>query len=49
MAPREFYEGQTARLIADDMRAHNGLITLEDLKNYVAKERVPLRTTYRGL
>src|ERR671918_786629 len=30
------------------MRAHDGLITLEDLKNYVAKERVPLRTTYRG-
>jgi gamma-glutamyltranspeptidase/glutathione hydrolase len=45
---REFYEGRTARLIADDMRAHNGLITLEDLKGYVAKERVPLRTTYRG-
>jgi gamma-glutamyltranspeptidase/glutathione hydrolase len=46
--PREFYEGRTARLIADDMRAHNGLMTLEDLKGYVAKERVPLRTTYRG-
>ncbi|MFL6336242.1 MAG: gamma-glutamyltransferase [Pyrinomonadaceae bacterium] len=46
--PREFYEGRTARLIADDMRAHDGLVTLEDLKNYVAKERVPLRTTYRG-
>src|ERR1043166_7056237 len=29
---REFYEGQTARLIADDMRAHGGLITLEDMK-----------------
>ena len=46
--PREFYEGRTARLIAEDMRAHDGLITLEDLKGYVAKERVPLRTTYRG-
>src|SRR5215207_1556931 len=46
--PREFYEGRTARLIAEDMRAHDGLITLEDLKNYVAKERVPLRATYRG-
>ncbi|HWS86988.1 MAG TPA: gamma-glutamyltransferase [Pyrinomonadaceae bacterium] len=46
--PREFYEGRTARLIAEDMRAHDGLITLEDLKNYVAKERAPLRTTYRG-
>jgi gamma-glutamyltranspeptidase/glutathione hydrolase len=45
---REFYEGETARLIAKDMRAHNGLITLEDLKNYQPKERVPLRGTYRG-
>jgi gamma-glutamyltranspeptidase/glutathione hydrolase len=46
--PREFYEGRTARLIADDMRANRGLITLEDLKNYVAKEREPVRSTYRG-
>ncbi len=46
--PREFYEGRTARLIADDMRRNGGLITFEDMKNYVAKERVPLRTTYRG-
>ncbi|HZT60228.1 MAG TPA: gamma-glutamyltransferase, partial [Pyrinomonadaceae bacterium] len=45
---REFYEGQTARLIAEDMKAHGGLITLDDMKNYVAKERVPLRGTYRG-
>ncbi|MDQ3323141.1 MAG: gamma-glutamyltransferase, partial [Acidobacteriota bacterium] len=45
---REFYEGETARLIAADMRANNGLITLEDLKNYQAKERAPLRGTYRG-
>jgi gamma-glutamyltranspeptidase/glutathione hydrolase len=45
---REFYEGRTARLIADDMRAHGGLVTLEDMKGYVAKEREPLRSTYRG-
>ncbi|MGI8656111.1 MAG: gamma-glutamyltransferase [Pyrinomonadaceae bacterium] len=45
---REFYEGETARLIVADMKRHNGLMTLEDLKNYVAKERVPLRSTYRG-
>ena len=43
-----FYEGETARLIADDMKAHGGLITLEDLKSYQPKERVPLRGTYRG-
>jgi gamma-glutamyltranspeptidase/glutathione hydrolase len=48
LGAREFYEGQTARLIAADMRAHDGLMTLEDLKGYVAKEREPLRGTYRG-
>ncbi len=45
---KEFYTGETARLIAADMKANNGLITLEDLKNYVTKERVPVRGTYRG-
>jgi len=45
---KEFYTGETARLIAEDMRANNGLMTLEDLKNYQAKERTPLRGTYRG-
>lgn len=45
---REFYEGQTARLLADDMRRNNGLITVEDLRAYEAKERVPVRGTYRG-
>ena len=46
--PNEFYEGQTARLIVQDMKRHNGLITMADLHNYVAKEREPLRSTYRG-
>ncbi len=45
---REFYEGMTARLIAADMKRHNGLITLADLKGYVARERQPVRGTYRG-
>ncbi len=43
-----FYEGKTAQMIADDMKANNGLITLEDLKNYQVKERVPVKGTYRG-
>lgn len=46
--PREFYEGHTAQLIADDMKAHHGLITLEDLKNYKAVERKPVKGIYRG-
>lgn len=44
----EFYTGKTAELIAADMKANNGLITLQDLKNYKAKERQPLRGNYRG-
>jgi len=46
--PNEFYEGQTARLIAADMKRNNGLMTLDDLRGYVAKEREPLRGNYRG-
>jgi len=46
--PREFYTGKTAELIAADMKANGGLITLEDLKNYKAIERKPLVGTYRG-
>jgi gamma-glutamyltranspeptidase/glutathione hydrolase len=46
--PNEFYEGQTARMIADDMQRHNGLITMVDMRGYVAKERAPLRGNYRG-
>lgn len=45
---REFYTGRTARLIAADMKRHSGLMTLDDLRGYVAKERAPLRGSYRG-
>jgi gamma-glutamyltranspeptidase / glutathione hydrolase len=46
--PNEFYEGQTARMIVDDMKQHKGLITMEDMRGYVAKERETLRGNYRG-
>jgi gamma-glutamyltranspeptidase/glutathione hydrolase len=46
--PSEFYEGRTAQDIASDMREHRGLITLDDLKNYKAIVRQPLKGTYRG-
>jgi gamma-glutamyltranspeptidase / glutathione hydrolase len=46
--PREFYEGKTAQLIAEDMQRNGGLITRQDLRDYVPKERVPLRGSYRG-
>src|SRR5258706_1147562 len=44
----EFYTGATAKMIADDMKAHGGLNTLDDLKNYRAKERTALTGNYRG-
>ena len=50
--PREFYSGRTARLIEAAMKraAGNGTpwMTVEDLKNYRAVERTPLRGNYRG-
>ncbi|MDQ3280034.1 MAG: gamma-glutamyltransferase [Acidobacteriota bacterium] len=46
--PRDFYEGQTAKLIAADMKANGGIVTLEDLRTYEPTIRKPLRTTYRG-
>jgi len=44
----DFYEGQTARALAASMARNGGLITLEDLRQYVAVERRPLTGTHRG-
>ena len=50
--PREFYTGRTARLIEASMKRVAGdgpvWMTVDDLKNYRAIERTPLRGTYRG-
>lgn len=46
--PNEFYEGETARLIVADMKRNNGLMTLDDLRGYIPKERTPVRGNYRG-
>ena len=45
---KDFYEGQTAKLIADAMSKNGGLITLDDLRNYRAVERAPLEGDYHG-
>jgi gamma-glutamyltranspeptidase / glutathione hydrolase len=45
---KDFYEGETAELLAADMKAHGGLVTLDDLKNYRVIERTPLTGAYRG-
>jgi len=43
-----FYAGETARLLADEMRNNGGLITEEDLAKYQAVERSPIIGDYRG-
>jgi gamma-glutamyltranspeptidase/glutathione hydrolase len=47
--PREFYEGETARLLVAAMKANGGLVTEKDLREYEPTVREPLRGTYRGL
>ena len=42
------YRGEIARRFAADMKAHRGLITLEDLAAYRPVVREPLVGTYRG-
>ena len=48
LGAKDFYEGETAQLLAKDMKDHGGLITVEDLKKYTAIERKPLTGAYRG-
>lgn len=43
-----FYAGRTAQLIVNFMAANGGIITHEDLQQYEAIEREPVRGTYRG-
>jgi gamma-glutamyltranspeptidase / glutathione hydrolase len=46
--PRTFYEGPTARKIAAAVQAAGGVMTADDLKQYRAIERAPVRGSYRG-
>lgn len=43
-----FYKGETAALISAEMERQGGLISLEDLAEYNAVWREPLRGDYRG-
>lgn len=45
---KDFYSGKTAKLIVEDMRVNNGLITFEDLKLYKPVIRKPVIGTYRN-
>lgn len=42
----EFYSGRTAQLIADEMKAGGGIITIEDLRNYKTFWRKPVYATF---
>jgi gamma-glutamyltranspeptidase/glutathione hydrolase len=42
----EFYRGETAQMIVDDMKRMGGLITLEDLAQYQPKVRQALHANY---
>lgn len=43
-----FYEGETAKLLVEEMKRGNGIITYEDLKNYQAKLRDAVVFNYKG-
>ncbi len=43
-----FYEGETAKLVVEEMQRGHGLISYEDLKNYTCKPRKPVEFDYRG-
>lgn len=46
--PQVFYSGRIAEQIAETMREHGGLLTLDDLHAYEPKLREPLRGSFRG-
>ena len=46
--PDALYHGPIGELVAADMAANGGLITMDDLANYRVIEREPVRGMYRG-
>ena len=45
---RDFYEGEVARMIADDVKALGGVLDAEDLKAFHARIVAPLEVEYGG-
>ncbi|MDO4225356.1 MAG: gamma-glutamyltransferase [Bergeyella zoohelcum] len=45
---KDFYEGETARLIVEEMKRGNGIISLKDLKNYKVESRKPIVFNYKN-
>lgn len=48
LGAKDFYRGETARMIAEHMRKHGGLVDEKDLADYRVAARKPLLGTYRG-
>ncbi|WYB25245.1 gamma-glutamyltransferase [Gallaecimonas sp. GXIMD1310] len=46
--PDAFYKGQLPKTIAAAAQANGGYLSAKDFANYVAKERTPVRCSYRG-
>ena len=44
----DFYSGETAKLIVEQMKESDGLITMEDINSYEAVWREPLRSNWRN-
>jgi gamma-glutamyltranspeptidase / glutathione hydrolase len=47
--PDEFYSGETAQQLIEYLSQKGGIMTLDDLKNYQARWRDPIRFTYRDV
>lgn len=45
---QDFYEGEIAHEMAADMRAHGGLLTLQDLAQCATEDNEPIWGSYRG-
>jgi gamma-glutamyltranspeptidase/glutathione hydrolase len=48
VGPQAFYDGPIAEKIAAAVQSAGGVMTTDDLKNYQAIERPPVRGSYRG-
>ncbi len=43
-----FYEGETAKFIVEEMQRGNGMVSYDDLRNYICKPRKAIESDYRG-
>lgn len=46
--PEDFYTGTLAQQIVASVRAHGGVLSLKDLKEYQVKERTPVEADWKG-